>query len=169
MYFYRIFAEINMGTYIHEIKQWPRMIWDNEALLPLLTEVRHKQGRLKGYLDALGFRLSRETGFRNLTLDILKSSEIEGQILHPEQVRSSLARQLGIELAGMVPSDRHIDGLVEMMLDATRNHHKKLSPERLFGWQAALFPNGRNGIQKIRVGAWRDGKKGPMQSSDKSG
>lgn len=149
--------------YIHEHKHWPRLTWDNVPLMPVLYRVRHKQGRLKGYLEALGFRLSKETGFRTLTLEALKTSEIEGELLNPEQVRSSLARKLGLEIAGLVPSERHVDGLVDMMLDATRNYTKPLSKSRLFSWHSALFPSGRSGIQRIRTGAWRDGKKGPMQ------
>jgi Fic family protein len=101
--------------------------------------------------------------YRSLTLDVLKSSEIEGEILNPEQVRSSIARRLGMDVAGLVPADRNVEGVVEMMLDATQNFEKPLTAERLFDWHAALFPTGRSGLHKTRVGAWRDHSKGPMQ------
>lgn len=114
-------------------------------------------------MEVLGFALRDETTLKTLTLDILKSSEIEGEVLNSDQVRSSIARRLGMDVAGLVKTDRHIDGVVEMMLDATQNHHKHLTKERLFGWHAALFPTGRSGMHKIVVGKWRDNDKGPMQ------
>ena len=149
--------------YIYQQINWPHFTWDHEALLVLLSSVRHKQGRLKGYMEALGFALRSEAALQTLTLDVLKSSEIEGELLSPEQVRSSIARKLGMDIAGLVPADRHVDGVVEMMLDATSNYRGKLSAERLFGWHSALFPSGRSGIHKIAVGRWRDNEKGPMQ------
>lgn len=152
-----------MAKYIHQLKNWPQFTWDNEAILPLLSGNRHKQGRLKGYMEALGFILRSETTLQTLTLDILKSTEIEGEILNPAQVRSSIARKLGMEIAGLIPSDRNVDGVVEMMLDATQNYHKPLTKDRLFGWHSALFPSGRSGMFKITVGNYRDNDKGPMQ------
>jgi len=150
--------------YIHQLKEWPHFTWQEKKLLRLLAGVRHKQGKLLGMMQGLGFQLQTEATLQTLTLDVLKSSEIEGEILNPEQVRSSIARRLGMEIGGLVPSDRHVDGVVEMMLDATQNYKEALSEDRLFGWHAALFPTGRSGMQKIVVGAWRDNKKDdPMQ------
>lgn len=152
-----------MAKYIHQLKNWPEFNWDNNVLIPYLTKVRHKQGRLKGYMEVLGFALKNETLLQTLTLDVLKSTEIEGEILNPDQVRSSIARRLGMDIAGLVASDRNIDGVVEMMLDATQNFDKTLTKDRLFGWHSALFPSGRSGMHKIIVGDWRDNNKGPMQ------
>ncbi|MES2618728.1 MAG: Fic family protein [Bacteroidota bacterium] len=149
--------------YIHQLNEWPNFTWDNELILPLVSNVRHKQGRLKGYMEVLGFTLRDETTLKTLTLDILKSSEIEGEVLNSDQVRSSIARRLGMDVAGLIKTDRHIDGVVEMMLDATQNYHKLLTKDRLFGWHSALFPTGRSSMHKIAVGQWRDNDKGPMQ------
>lgn len=149
--------------YIYQKVGWPEFTWDNDALLLVLSALRHKQGRLKGYMEALGFVLRSEASLKTLTLDVLKSSEIEGELLSPEQVRSSIARKLGMDIAGLVPADRNVDGVVEMMLDATVNYKTKLTQDRLFGWHSALFPGGRSGLHKIQVGAWRDNEKGPMQ------
>jgi Fic family protein len=113
-------------------------------------------------MEALGFSLRSEAVLQTLTLDVLKSSEIEGEILDAAQVRSSIARRLGMDIGGLVSSDRHVDGVVEMMLDATENFDKELSQERIFAWHAALFPTGRSGMHKITVGAWRDDRHGPM-------
>lgn len=150
--------------YIHQYKGWPNFTWNDRELSKLLTSVRHKQGRLLGKMEGLGFSLKKEATLQTLTLDVLKSSEIEGEILNPDQVRSSIARRLGMEVAGLVPSDRNVDGVVEMMLDATQRHNLDLSDERLFGWHAALFPTGRSGMNKIVVGSWRNNSKDdPMQ------
>ncbi|MDN3585045.1 Fic family protein [Pedobacter aquatilis] len=150
--------------YIHQYKTWPNFTWNDRALSKLLTSVRHKQGRLLGKMEGLGFSLKEEATLQILTQDVLKSSEIEGEILNPDQVRSSIARSLGIEAAGLVPSDRNVDGVVEMMLDATQRYNSDLSDERLFGWHAALFPIGRSGMYKIEVGNWRNNSKDdPMQ------
>lgn len=150
--------------YIHQNKAWPNFTWNDRELSKLLTSVRHKQGRLLGKMEGLGFSLKKEATLQTLTLDVLKSSEIEGEILNPDQVRSSIARRLGMEVAGLVPSDRNVDGVVEMMLDATQRHNLDLSDERLFGWHAALFPTGRSGMYKIVVGNWRNNSKDdPMQ------
>lgn len=107
-------------------------------------------------MESLGFNLQEEAALQTLTLDVLKSSEIEGEILNAEQVRSSIARRLGMEIAGLVPADRHVDGVVEMMLDATQHYNDRLTKERLFGWHTALFPSGRSGMYKIITGAWRN-------------
>lgn len=149
--------------YIHEQDGWPELYWDNALLLTALSEVRHKQGRLKGYMQALGFIIKTETKLQTLTQDVLKSSEIEGELLDRAQVRSSIARQLGLDVAGLVPSDRHVDGVVQMMLDATQNAAKTLSKARLCGWHSALFPTGMSGMHKITVGNWRQRGSGPMQ------
>jgi Fic family protein len=149
--------------YIHELQDWPVFKWDREQLTDLLADVRHKQGRLTGYMEALGFKLRQEAVLQTLTADVLKSSEIEGEVLDKAQVRSSVARHLGIDIGALKPADRHVEGLVEMMLDATRHYDQMLNEERLFSWHAALFPTGRSGMKTIRVGAWRDDNTGPMQ------
>jgi Fic family protein len=128
-----------------------------------LSEARDLQGKLLGKMESLGFDLRNEALLSTLTQDVLKSSEIEDELLNPEQVRSSIARKLGIGIAGSVESDRNIDGMVEMMLDATQNHNKSLSAERLFDWYAALLPTGRSGMYKITVADWRTDSTGPMQ------
>lgn len=148
--------------YIHQSKIWPNFIWDIDTISLLLGTVRNKQGRLLGKMGELGFDFRKEALLKTLTLDIVKSSEIEGEVLNQDKVRSSIARKLGINVAGLVPSDRHIDGIVEMMLDATTNYMKSLTKDRLCGWHSCLFPSGRNGMQKIKVGSWRDDKHGPM-------
>ncbi len=150
-------------TYIHELPDWPDYHWDQNKLAPKLAAVRHRQGRLIGRMEAISFGLRKEAVLQTLTLDVLKSSEIEGEVLNLEQVRPSVARRLGMDIAGAIPADRHVEGVVEMMLDATQNFEAPLTVERLFGWHAALFPTGRSGLHKIIVGAWRDDSKGPMQ------
>ena len=152
-----------MARYVHQLKEWPNFTWDSEAVMSSLSNVRHKQGLLKGYTNFLGFALKSEKLLHTLSLDVLKSSEIEGEFLNPDQVRSSVARRLGMDIAGLVPSDRNVDGVVEMMLDATQNYDKPLTKDRLFGWHSSLFPSGRSGMHKITVGNWRDNEKGPMQ------
>ena len=128
-----------------------------------LAAVRHKQGRLLGKLEGLGFQLQAEASLGNLILDVVKSSEIEGEKLPFDQVRSSIARRLGMKVAGLVSVDRNVDGVVEMMLDATQKYEQPLNKERLFGWHGALFPTGRSGLHQIQVAAWRDETSGPMQ------
>ncbi len=152
-----------MSRYIYEHKGWPNFVWADETLLAQLAKVRHMQGRLIGKMQALGFPLRNEAVLETLTLDVLKSTEIEGEMLNPEQVRSSIARRLGMDISGLVPSDRHVDGVVEMMLDATQKYSKPLTKERLFDWHAALFPTGRSGMYKINIGKWRNDSTGPMQ------
>lgn len=152
-----------VNMYIHEDPNWPNFSWNSPKLANLLAEIRYRQGKMLGRMEALGFSVRAEATLDNLTLEVVKSSEIEGETLDTHQVRSSIARRLGMELSGLVPSDRHVDGVVDMMLDATQNFEKPLSEERLYGWQAALFPTGRSGLSKITVGAWRTGERGPMQ------
>src|ERR1700730_4035925 len=152
-----------MDMYIHERPEWPKLHWNSEALTRLLAEVRHRQGRLLGQMQALGFGLREEAVLRTLTEDVVKSSAIEGQELDPAAVRSSIARRLGMDVGGLKPADRDVEGVVEMMLDATRNYDKPLTEERLFDWQASLFPSGHSGMRRIAVGAWRRDSHGPMQ------
>ncbi len=149
--------------YIHLQKAWPDFKWDSHVIMPLLSSVRHRQGRLLGKLEGLGFQLREEATLETLTLDVIKSSEIEGEKLPMDQVRSSLARRLGIEIAGMVTAARAVEGVVDMMLDATQKYDQPLSDNRLYGWHAALFPTGHSGTHKIKVGVWRDDLNGPMQ------
>jgi Fic family protein len=149
--------------YIHELANWPAFRWDHQVLAAPLAAVRHRQGRLIGRMEGLGFPLRSEAVLDTLTEDVLKSSEIEGAILDRDQVRSSIARRLGMEIGGLIPADRDVEGVVEMMLDATQNYEQELTDERLFGWHAALFPTGRSGMHRITVGAWRDDRSGPMQ------
>jgi Fic family protein len=152
-----------MSTYIHELEGWPRFAWSSQALAQPLAAVRHRQGRLLGRMEALGFELRAEAVLQTLTEDVLKSSEIEGEILDREQVRSSIARRLGMDIGALAPVDRDVEGVVEMMLDATQNYRASLTDERLFAWHAALFPTGRSGMTKIIVGAWRNEASGLMQ------
>lgn len=149
--------------YIHEYSKWPKFTWNSEALANLLADVRHRQGKMLGRMEALGFSVRAEAALENLTQEVVKSSEIEGEILDVDQVRSSIARHLGMEVSGLVPSDRNVDGVVELMLDATQHFDQPLTEDRLYGWQAALFPTGRSGLFKITVGAWRTGQNGPMR------
>jgi len=149
--------------YIHELPDWPRFRWNGDRLAESLAPVRHRQGRLIGRMEALGFNFRQEAVLETLTADVLKSSEIEGEKLDAEQVRSSIARRLGMDIGALKPTDRNVEGVVEMMLDATRHYDQPLTAERLFAWHASLFPTGRSGMTKIRAGAWRDDSKGPMQ------
>ena len=143
--------------FIHQKKDWTNFTWDNNRLLVLLANVRHLQGRLLGQMENLGFKLKEEAVLSTLTLDVLKSTEIEGEILNKDQVRSSIARRLGLEVSGLVASPRNIEGVVEMMLDATQNYLQPITTERLFGWHAALFPTGYSGMYRIEVGKYRSG------------
>jgi len=152
-----------MAVYIHQHKDWPQFSWNDEQLTLLLAQVRHRQGRLTGRMESLGFSLREEAELEALTVEVVKSTEIEGEILETGQVRSSIARRLGMDIGGLIPSDRNIDGVVEMMLDATQNFEAPLTKERLYNWHAALFPIGRSGMYKIIVSAWRTADKGPMQ------
>src|SRR6202171_4746304 len=152
-----------MTKYIHELSNWPKFEWDQRSLAKQLVAVRHRQGRLIGRMRHLGFPPREEAVLQTLTEDVLKSSEIEGEILDKDQVRSSIARRLGIEAGALPPADRNVEGVVEMMLDATQKFNSELTADRLFGWHASLFPTGRSNMRKIIVGAWRDDKSGPMQ------
>src|SRR5262245_27185669 len=149
--------------YVHELKDWPKVSWGTDRLAEPLASVRHRQGRLIGRMESLGFGLRQEAVLRTLTADVLKSSEIEGERLEAAQVRSSIARRLGMDIGALKPADRHVEGVVEMMLDATGHYDRPLTAERLFSWHAALFPTGRSSLTKITVGAWRDDGAGPMQ------
>lgn len=149
--------------WLHEHKNWPNFTWDATALASKLADIRHRQGRLLGRMESLGFELKREASLSTLTNDVVKSSAIEGENLNPEEVRSSIARRLGIDIAGLIPASRDVEGVVEMMLDATQQFSKPLTKDRLFDWHAALFPTGRSGMHKITVGGWRTIETGPMQ------
>ncbi|MCW9057904.1 MAG: Fic family protein [Gammaproteobacteria bacterium] len=149
--------------YIWEQTDWPNFRWDETRLAKRLAQVSREQGRLLGKMESLGFDLRSEAHLRTLTEDVIKSSEIEGEVLEREQVRSSLARRLGLELGGLVTADRHVEGVVEMMLDATGACEQPLTEARLCAWHAALFPTGYSGMTRVRVGAWRDDHTGPMQ------
>src|ERR1700722_17273951 len=149
--------------YIWERPDWPDLTWNSAHLAALLGQASREQGRLLGRMQDLGFALRREAQLNTLTEDVVRSSEIEGEKLDSDQVRSSIARRLGMDVGGLVPADRSVEGVVEMMLDATTNYAQPLTADRLFGWHAALFPTGRIGLQKITVGNWRDDSGGPMQ------
>ncbi len=152
-----------MAVFIYQRIDWPKFTWRSDDFMSLLSETRNLQGRLLGKMETLGFKLRNEALLDTLTLDVIKTSEIEGEFLNPDQVRSSLARRLGIEISGAIESDRNVDGVVEMMLDATQNCFAPLTAERLFDWHAALFPTGRSGMHKITVADWRKDDSGPMQ------
>jgi Fic family protein len=150
-------------TYIHEQPEWPNFSWDINLIAPALIQARHHQGRILGRMDSLGFSFQEKANLQILTQDVLNTSAIEGEFLNPEAVRSSIARRLGIEFAGMVTPGRDVEGMVEIMVDATQCYKEPLTPERLFSWHSALFPTGRSGMRKITVGNWRTPDAGPMQ------
>ncbi len=152
-----------MTRFIYQLTEWPKFTWDHDGLAVPLADIRYRQGRLLGRMEGLGFSLQQEAELETLTLDVVKSSEIEGENLNMDQVRSSVARRLGMDIAGAIPVNRNVEGVVEMMLDASRNFDKPLTEDRLFAWHAALFPTGRSGMRKIIVGAWRDDADGPME------
>ena len=154
-------AEIVM--YIWERDAWPKLIWQDSAIGAPLAAVRHDQGRLVGRMEALGFKLREEAFLQTLTQDVVKTSEIEGEVLDATQVRSSIARRLGIDIGALPPKDRDVEGIVEVMLDATGHYDQALTADRLLSWHSALFPTGRSGMAKIRAGQWRDDSAGPMQ------
>jgi Fic family protein len=149
--------------YVYQYKNWPTFHWNSEPLLSLLGNVRHLQGRLMGMMQSLGFENINEARLSTMTLDVLKTSEIEGEKLNLSQVRSSVAKRLGIEYVGIVPSDRNVDGVVDMMIDATKNFQKPLTKKRICDWHKALFPTGMSGMFQITVGDWRKNDNGPMQ------
>lgn len=150
-------------AYIHQLSEWPAFTWNYEAIANKLADVCQRQGRLLGRMESLGFSLREEAILQTLTTDAVRTSEIEGIILDKAQVRSSIARRLGIDIGGQVPVSRNVEGVVEMILDATQHYDKKLTKARIFGWHAALFPTGYSEITKIRVGKWRNDATGPMQ------
>lgn len=152
-----------LNQYNYQLPEWPRFTWDASHLSGKLAATRHHQGLLIGKIQALGFALQVETALDNMTLEVVKSSEIEGEVLLPDQVRSSIARRLGLDIAGLLPEDRKVAGVVEMMLDATRNFAEPLTAERLFRWHTALFAGGSDHFHKIKIGSWRDDALGPMQ------
>lgn len=152
-----------MHAYIHDSEDWPTFSWDEGAISDQLAAVSRRQGRLIGRMESLGFELREEAVLQTLTQDVLKSSEIEGEILDADQVRSSIARRLGMDIGALAPADRNVEGVVEMMLDATQKYDEPLTQDRLFAWHSALFPTGRSGMTKIIVGGWRDDGDGPMQ------
>ncbi len=158
MYICRKFLLPLMAKYIYEYKNWPNFTWQERDINALFGEVRNLQGKLLGQMNTLGFATKEEAALNTLTLDVIKSSEIEGEKLDYEQVRSSIARRLGINIAGLTPANRNVDGVVDMMLDATQNYHKPLTRNRLFGWHSALFPSGYSGMHKIEVGRYRTGE-----------
>jgi Fic family protein len=149
--------------WIHEKKDWPNFIWDDETLASLLADARHRQGRLLGKMEVLGFPIRQEASLNILTTDVVTSSAIEGERLDTDEVRSSIARRLGIPLLSDKHVGRDVEGIVEMMLGATQNFEQPLTAERLFDWHAALFPTGRSGMHRITVAAWRPAEAGPMQ------
>jgi Fic family protein len=149
--------------YIHELSGWPDFTWSRERLAEPLAAVRLAQGRLIGHMEALGFRLQTEAVLETLTSDVIKSSEIEGERLDFQQVRSSIARKLGVDIGALKPANRNVEGVVEMMLNATGQYDRPLTAIRLFAWQASLFPAGHSGLRKIKTGRWRDDAAGPMQ------
>lgn len=150
-------------VYIHERAEWPEFDWSTEKLAESLVQVRHQQGRLLGRMESLGFQLKAEASLQSLTEEIVKSSEIEGEILDRDQVRSSIAQRLGMDIGAITPAERHVEGVVELMLDATQKYDQALTTDRLFGWHGALFPMGRSGMRKITIGGWRTDETGPMQ------
>jgi Fic family protein len=149
--------------YIWQLNDWPHWVFDHKRLALLLAQVHLAQGHLLGRMHDLGMDLRDQATLRILTEDVLKTSEIEGEKLNPDSVRSSIARRLGVDIGALAPADRHVDGVVGMVLDATQKHETPLTAERLFGWHAAMFPTGYSGLSKIRVGHWRDDSRGPMQ------
>lgn len=152
-----------METFVYDRGDWPSFRLDAARLAERMAGVRYLQGRLLGRMDGLGFSSRSEANLRSLTDEILKSNEIEGEQLDRNRVRSSIARRLGIDIGALAPTDRNVEGVVEMMLDATQRFDEPLTVSRLYGWHAALFPTGHSGIQKIAVGSWRTDAAGPMQ------
>ena len=149
--------------YLHQHKNWPHFTWDNETLIPYVSKVRDLQGRLIGRMEGLGFELREEAVLETLTEDIVKTSAIEGEFLNPDEVRSSVARRLGLDISGLPEASRDVEGVVEMTLDAIQKYEATITKDRLCGWHAALFPTGRSGMYRISVGEWRNDVHGPMQ------
>lgn len=156
---------MNSGDYryVWQQPEWPHWRYDAKRLMPLLAQVNQAQGRLQGRLQDLGLDQQGQANLRALTEDVLKTSEIEGESLNPESVRSSIARRLGVDIGALAPADRHVDGVVDMVLDATGNHQAPLTVQRLFAWHSGMFPAGQSVLRNIRIGSWRDDTHGPMQ------
>ena len=148
--------------YIWQYPEWPSFTWNDSRLIALLSEVRNLEGKIQGMMGGLGFDVQSITALNVMTEDVLRSNEIEGVILNSDKVRSSIAKHLGIDTAGLPQPDRYTEGVVQIMMDAVTNCNKPLTPERLFNWHAALFPTGRSGMYPITVGAYRTGGE-PMQ------
>lgn len=148
-----------MAKYIYQISNWPAFTWNQELLNPLINKLRQQQEELLGNMDTMSVDLKSQSHLEMLTQDVVKSCEMEGELLSVHQVRSAIARKLGMDIEDMVPWDRYTDGVVEMMVDATFNFKKALTKERLFGWHTALFPTGYSGVHKIMVGNWRQNRK----------
>lgn len=149
--------------WVHEHRNWPDFTWDSGKLASKLADIRHRQGRLLGRMEGLAFELKREASLSTLTSDVVKSSAIEGENLNPKEVHSSIARRLGIDIASPLPVNQDVEGIVEIMLDATQQSSKPLTKKRLFDWHAVLFPTGRSGMRRITVGGWRAVESGSMQ------
>ncbi len=149
--------------YVYEHPEWPQLCWDSSRVADSLAAVRFRQGRLAGRMRALGFDLQQEAVLETLTQDVHKTSDIEGERLDLGQIRSSVADRLGVKAAGLRHVEERVEGVVEMMLDATSNYDQPLTRERLWSWQAALFPSGRSALRRIMVGRWRDDRTGPMR------
>lgn len=149
--------------YIWQHEDWPHWVYDLKRLAPLLAQVHLAQGHLQGRLHDLGMDVRDQATLRTLTEDVLKTSEIEGEVLNEASVRSSVARRLGVDIGALAPADRHVEGMVDMALDAIQHNDAPLTTERLFGWHAAIFPTGFSGMSNILVGRWRDDAQGPMQ------
>jgi len=147
-----------MAKNIYQNKDWTRFVWNDQTINSIFGEVRYLQGKISGQMNSLGFSMKEEARLKTLTQDVVKSSEIEGEQLNYEQVRSSIARRLGLNIAGLIHSGRDVDGVVEMLLDATQNYLRPLTEERLFGWHSSLFPTGRSCMHKIEVGRYRSGE-----------
>lgn len=147
-----------MAKYIYQTNEWPNFIWQHKDINLTFGEVRNLQGVISTQMKTLGFSLKEEVTLTTLTLDVVKSSEIEGELLNFDQVRSSIARRLGMDVGGLIPSDRNVEGVVEMMLDATQNYLQPLTEQRIFGWHSLLFPTGWSGMYKIEVGQYRTGE-----------
>ncbi len=155
--------------YIWQREQWPNLFWEDQDLSNSLAQAHREQGRLRGKMETMGLETQDETILQTLTEDVVMSSEIEGEKLNSDQVRSSIARRLGMDIGGLTPADRNVEGVVEMMLDATQKYNEPLTEDRLFGWHSALFPTGRSGMRIIMVGYWRLESSDPMQVVSGSG
>lgn len=150
-------------TWIHQTADWPAFRWNSDVLAQKLAHIRHRQGRLLGRMESLGFELRTEANLNTLTVEVVQSSAIEGETLKSKEVRSSIARRLGIDIGGFIAVGRDVEGIVEVMIDATSRYDQPLTNDRLFGWHAALFPTGRSGMRTITVGDWRPESAGAMQ------